>query len=367
MQHLNKRGNIYYFRKRIPTSILHLCTVKEINRPLSKDKKLALQISKYYNNLFNMIDLCMKTNQDPTRYIKKLNLQQIKQVDIYKQFLHTKQGTSTNSYREYKQQLELLQHLLPKDIKKLSYSHIDTIIKTISKLPKRNIQKYRELSLKELIKSTVPEKDRISIKSQNEYIKTLRALLKFCYERQYIDRPYTINLLSNKTTTRNQRQSLSKDDLAKLFNHKKVGKLSKVLYLSGMRLSELYKCKITTIDNVKVFDLTDTSTDLKTESSHRIIPIHNSLSEYIEDILKEITKTSDKRYSRIVSETLNTSGKTLHSLRHTFATELASKGIEESIIVELMGHSHKSMSMSRYVKGLPVQLLKDAVDKIHTP
>ena len=364
MQRLNKRGNIWYYRKRIPTSIIHLCTVREINRPLSRDKRLALKIARYYDNLFNMIDLSLKVNQDPILYIKQLNLQAVREVDIYKMFLNSKQGISDTVYREYRQQLSLFQTLLPRDLVKLNYSVIERVVKVVTGLPKRNIQKYRDAPVKKLIKLKVPESDRISIKSQNEYLKTLKALFRFAYERQYIDREYAIKLFKNKVSARNQRLPLDKEDISKIFYMEDVSSMSKILYYSGMRLSEVYKCKLDVVDGIKVFDLTDTSVELKTESSHRIIPVHKNLEQFIENILEKAISKSDKYYSRVISKQFKDSRKSLYSMRHSFATELASAGIETGVISELLGHAHSGMTLSRYVKGFPVQILKDAVNTL---
>ncbi len=52
------------------------------------------------------------------------------------------------------------------------------------------------------------------------------------------------------------------------------------LAYSGLRPSELWKCKISTSkDNIIYFDLTDKDLQLKTMSSYRVIPLHNKLLE----------------------------------------------------------------------------------------
>lgn len=55
---------------------------------------------------------------------------------------------------------------------------------------------------------------------------------------------------------------------------------------------------------------------------------------------------------------------TLYSLRHSFATEMASKGIEPHIIAELLGHAHNGMTLGRYVKGFPIKLLSEAINRL---
>lgn len=68
--------------------------------------------------------------------------------------------------------------------------------------------------------------------------------------------------------------------------------------------------------------------------------------------------------SQYINRQFKVSKGTLYSLRHSFATILASKGVEPHIISELLGHSHGGMTLLRYVKGFPVQMLKDAVDTL---
>ena len=56
MRNISLRNNIYYYRRQIPKSIIHLSTIKRIYRPLSRDRQLALQLAKQYDNLFNRIE-----------------------------------------------------------------------------------------------------------------------------------------------------------------------------------------------------------------------------------------------------------------------------------------------------------------------
>ena len=44
MKYLQMRNNRYYYRRRIPTSLHDIATIKVIFRPLSTEKKLALEI-----------------------------------------------------------------------------------------------------------------------------------------------------------------------------------------------------------------------------------------------------------------------------------------------------------------------------------
>ncbi len=366
MKHLIKRGNIYYYRKRIPTAIQHLSTVREIHRPLSSDLKSAKRLLRQYEHLFTMIDLALKLRHSIDNLVKELQLPTVKQKSIYDVFLESKRDVAATSYREYRQQLELFKVLLPTSLDKLSYKHIDTVKEVLNKLPKRNIQKYRDMSLRQVIKSTPTEDERLSVKSRNEYLKTLRALLKLAKQRNYLSTEFTIDLFKNKVSTRSQRDTLNTDEKNLLFNDSRVGSMAKICYYSGMRLSEVYKCSIKLVDDVLCFDLTDRSISLKTDSSYRVVPVHEDILNDIEVLMDDARSVTDKVISRRASKLLNTKGKTLYSLRHSFATELAARGIETGVISELLGHTQKGMTLSRYVKGYPVQLLSRSISVLES-
>ncbi len=70
--------------------------------------------------------------------------------------------------------------------------------------------------------------------------------------------------------------------------------------------------------------------------------------------------------SQYIGRQFKVSEDTLYGLRHSFATHLASKDIEPYIISELLGHSHKDMTLSRYVKRFSVKLLSEAIDKLES-
>ena len=90
-----------------------------------------------------------------------------------------------------------------------------------------------------------------------------------------------------------------------------------------------------------------------------MIPVHHSMSEP-----EKILEDYKSMHPRMISRGFKAEEGTLYSLRHSFATELASKGVEPHIISELLGHSHKGMTLGRYVKGFPVEQLKEAIDKL---
>jgi len=190
----------------------------------------------------------------------------------------------------------------------------------------------------------------------------MNSLLKFACERDYISKQYKVTMMKKSTGAREERQALSIGSIKALLEATTEAKLQSaytLLYLTGMRVSEAYKCKITVVDGVKCFDLTDKSIALKSNSSYRLIPVHSSM-DHPEQILSD-TRSMDKEFIGKKCSAKLAEG-TLYSLRHSFATEMATGGVEPYIISELLGHTHDGMTLGRYVKGFSVKKLKEAVD-----
>lgn len=217
--HIQKRGNNYNYRRRVPVKLQSLLQIKEYRRALAPDKEDARMLATTYDTTFNQILIHLKLGavDKIPELLKILGLNQqekvIKHDSVYISFLRNKENIAPSSYREYKQQLALFEVLLPSNLRTLSYPHLDIIKDVLSKLPKRNIQKFRDMDLQKLVKAKTSIKERISTKSQNEYLKTLRALIKFAVQRNYMDKEVEVTLFKNKTSARNQRQTLTKSEM----------------------------------------------------------------------------------------------------------------------------------------------------------
>ena len=361
MKYIEYRGDTYYYRRRIPSSIQSRCSIKVIHRPLSTDKKLAYKLVTRYNHLFDMIDFGIKLKQDITPLIEELNLlaSPKQRINIYESYLQN-QDTSDKRLSKIQRILSVLKVLLPANISTVNMNTLDTIKHTLSTMPKRSTNKYRTMEIKEVVRIKAKPSERMSTETLNDHLKILNSLIKYCYERDLIAKPYSVTMAKKTTSSRNERVALTPDTVKQAITTSKTTELSNaftLLYLTGLRPSEVSKCKITTIDGIQCFDLTDTSINLKSTSSHRLIPVHRSIKEP-EKLLEDFSSMS----TQYISRQFKVEKGTLYSLRHSFATELASHGVEPHIISELLGHSHSGMTMGRYVKGLPVQMLKNTID-----
>jgi integrase len=247
----------------------------------------------------------------------------------------------------------------------------------ISILPNKNISQYRNMEIETLVaqiasKQLKPSEDELlSTSTANKLIKRIRALGYFGASTGLF------NLSTNTATVkvkskgqREERDHLAHEEIIRLLS--KADSRTKLLIqltrYSGMRLSELNKCTIKTIDGILCFDLKSSAQPLKTQSSYRVIPVHSALFPLMDEYIDLIEQKSDlkhlaRRVKRLIDSTLTTTDKkSLYSLRHSFATELIQHGADSAIVSELLGHSHSTMTLQRYAKGFSIQRLQEVIE-----
>ena len=257
----------------------------------------------------------------------------------------------------------------------INYNDLLNLKAIITKLPKRNIQKYRKMELHDILRNldAVKKEERLSARTINKYIKWLRALFSFGIMLNHLQVNLVNSLPLQKTLDdKLQRLPLDEVELTILLESvpQQMQYLLKILAYTGLRLSELYKCTITEIDGYRCFSLTDRAIKLKTKSSYRVIPVHKNLLDGMKDFEELRSKVSSDNLARTASDTIkklkfkDMNKKSLYSLRHRFATQLIQKGADSSIVSELMGHSHSTMTLSRYSTGFSVKQLQVVLEML---
>jgi len=285
----------------------------------------------------------------------------------------------------------------------------------IRKLP-RNRNKnplYRDKNYHELVKMNV--KDSIHTTTINKHIGYCSSFYEWSINHGYSTiNPFKGLKLKKEVRPRDERDRFTDLELKKIFGKENYIHFTKIeerryeLYwtpligvFSGLRLGE-----ITTLylDNIKeisgnhrekrwCFDIVEEpereDKHLKTKSSRRIVPIHDTLLklnfiEFIELLKKkdpsrerlfQELKLSEGNYNKNVSTFFNkrylpslglkTDKKNFHSFRHTVSDHLKQKGIEPHFVNELLGHSSGNIDMDRYGKGYnPDILYNKCVKKI---
>lgn len=402
MKHLTKTPNGFYkIRIRVPYNLQPYFRRIEINKSLNtKIYKVAKVKAKNIISSFDNILLTYELNAKDKKLIEskanqfiKETLQQkhTKKIDLtymtYKEAMknfniyyknleisETKKQTNLNFLNDIFLNLinsnELLSNTTFKEISK-----IKTLLQT---LPKRNIQKYRDKSINQLLKIKIPYEDRILVNTLKGYMKIITRFYNFCIAQHYITiNPCHYVKVKTEVSDMDEREPFTKEEIKKLkdiFHGYDIYKqiIYYTLMYTGMRASELPKAEIKfTEKGFYYFDLTNPKIKLKTKNSHRIIPFHKELMRLkAYDLLPiALNKTTLNWVRRVFNERIKvkittSSKKVLYSLRHTVATELKYSDIDPLIISEILGHAHEGITMGRYASRYPLELLKEAIDKL---
>jgi integrase len=288
----------------------------------------------------------------------------------------------------------------------------------IKKLPRnRNkLQQYRDLDFHEQVLLNVDEKDRISTKTVNNILGYVSSFMEWSVINDLVEKNFFKGMkLKIQVRQRDERDRFTEKELKKIFqkhNYIEFTEVEKHKYsnywsplisvFSGMRLGEITSLYLDNIIQVKCngrgkrwcFNILEESDrpdkHLKTLSSRRIIPVHDTLIdlgfiEFIEllkkrhknrerlfqeltysegNYIKNVSVFFNKRYLTLLG--LKTDKKNFHSFRHTVVDHLKQKGVEISYINELLGHSSGNIDLDRYGKGYNSDIIYNkCVKKIH--
>ncbi len=186
-------------------------------------------------------------------------------------------------------------------------------------------------------------------------------------------------------------RALGNDDIRKLYSAvtlhtcdslilRRDTAMISILILCGLRLGEFISLEVRDIDFEKKL-LTVRGTTSKSHKS-RYIPMHDMLIFHLRDYIAErngrkytaskliVSATSDRGLSRqgLKSWVKRLSEKSgvkfhLHSLRHSFACNLAKKDVNAVKIQKLLGHSSLDMTMT-YLRSIVAESLQDDINKL---
>jgi len=392
-------NGFFKYRRRLPKELDDFFNTKELIRSLGNNEieatKKALAITNVLNEateltklssipksvVFDLLSdkLQLKPSTSKPNPLDKSKLSSIAQLYIEQ---------SNVTPLEHSKRIYFLQSLLPSllevlfkegdiSINLLTYEKILMIRKLLLKMPNMNYGNFKTMNLTSLLSKihkgtfVVNQKHLVSTETVNKNLKRIKSILLFAQDIGIYTSsiPKAITMQPKETSSRDYKAILAQEELEQLLLNTPddIRYIYEILYFTGMRRSELYKCQVVKVDEVLCFDLRSPSSKLKTKSSYRIIPVHDKLLYRIGEfkVLIESLKPDrlTKNFTRIAKKVLqDTECKSLYSLRHTFATNLIANGVQPEVVSELMGHAHSTMTMNRYVKGYPVRVLKESID-----
>ena len=251
-----------------------------------------------------------------------------------------------------------------------------SISKEIKTTDKRAIRSWIvELSLKKL-----------SPKSINRKIATLKSFFKFLIKREVIEINPSTNITSLKTDQKIPNFLKEKDVnflfdnliLEKNFNGERDMMILELLYGTGIRISELINLKTRNINLPK-----KEMKIMGKRKKERIIPLHQQIISQIKKYLgkkNEIKSTHEfllctnkgkKLYPMLIyrivkkhlSSLINSKKYNPHLLRHTFATHILNKGGDLNSIKDLLGH--ESLAATQIYTHNSIEKLKETFKASH--
>jgi integrase/recombinase XerC len=232
------------------------------------------------------------------------------------------------------------------------------------------------------------KEEKLTAKSINRKISTLRSFFKFCLKQGMIAQSPMGKVIAPKNEKRLP-QFVSEAHMDTLFNHVEFGddwqgKTDRLLlllfYNTGMRLSELIGLRESSFNPAN-----NTVKVLGKGNKERIIPVSSALIDAIKEygVLKKLLPVESPAENLLVTE----NGKALqpravyaivkkylslvttiekrspHILRHTFATHLTNNGADINAVKELLGHS--SLAATQVYTHNTIEKLKNVHQKAH--
>ena len=227
--------------------------------------------------------------------------------------------------------------------------------------------------------------------SITKYMSGVRAPIDLAVDVEFWikDNPFKGLKLAQRGKPAVKRSKFSVEGLKLLFSmsipHQEKLTL-RILAVTGFRLEEAASLRWEDIklgQGVSYFDLTDPTKMLKTDNSHRRLPIHKDLLPYIEEHREltggegnlfiyshnkdgKVSSHASKKLTIYTRQCRDATKTTLsvHSIRHTVDTLMLRTGMQDSTRKYLMGHEMDPNDKTYLDVEDALQLLKKAVDKI---
>jgi integrase len=268
----------------------------------------------------------------------------------------------------------------------------------LMRLPANLYKKYPGQSSCQLLER--PDIVPMSMKSVNKHVGAMGALLRYCAGEGIVRSNYAAGLkVSAKKRADEERDAYTPEDIKRIVDNLPRQKQNPEKYwipligcYTGMRLNEicqLYLEDVQEVDSVWCISINDQHDKrLKNASSRRVIPIHPKLMElgFLDHVNKVRTAGHPwlwmnltwmdihgysngfgkwyQRFNRV--HVTRDPKRVFHSFRHLVTDMMKQAGVQDTLIAEIVGHSHGShtMTMGRYGKRYQPKVLLEALKRL---
>ena len=232
--YLQLRNHTYHYRRRIPKTLQGYFSSNFYYKSLQTDNiKIAKASAKKLDVIFSDNIVKISFNISPDLEELSVNEPKINKPakasnatfwSITNKYLESL-DVSKDRYKKVSKYLSVISNLV---LEAVTQDSIDVLKKKLSKLPKGNVQRYKELEAIEQVKLEVPEKDKLSVRTKNDYVKVINALCKFACKRNLLEKEYSLKSFTETVFPRDQRQAITRDNVKKLIRGARSKELSLV-------------------------------------------------------------------------------------------------------------------------------------------
>lgn len=285
-------------------------------------------------------------------------------------YCEVENGLSNNTQKNYQRYLNKFSQWLKKNKKEsLKPNELDSkIIWDYRLFLSRNIDPVSGRGLKKT--------------TQNYYLIALRALLNYFADRDIASLPANKIKLPKDARSDKNIKFLTLEQIKKLLDAPDINNntglrdraILEVLFSTGLRIAELgnlTRDQFANIENKKDFELSIIGKGNHPRTVYFSERALSWLKKYLEtrqDEEKSVFHVSTRTIERLVKKYAILSGipifTTPHTLRHSFATDLLSQGLDLRAIQELLGH--RSVTSTQIYTHITDKRLRDVHRKFHS-
>lgn len=320
-----------------------------------------------------------------------------KKEDFYKKLIDhythpTKYITVADAYTEWMNERIKYNEIKPQSITRIQNNYKRLFLGNNNKIYARKIWFISEEEIRIFIKDTLLQ-FHLTRKGFADFKTLIRGIWRYAYNKNYttikisqlITELYITKNMIKPTEKHGKKEVFFRDEAETIIEFLKQSKILTdkgllLMFQTGMRVGELSALTVNDIgtetihvNKTEIHFTNDTNHDTveiantpKTEAGNRFIILTDYSKQTVNDILELRTGRSEylferkngtriagqcfNRRLRRVCEKLGIPPRSCHKIRKTFATRLINGNVDESLIVEQMGHSDISTTRRYYYR-----------------
>lgn len=309
--------------------------------------------------------------------------------------------------------IEIFNYLGLNDVSKATRADMLKVREVLQKLPKNRKQRFKNISLSELL-AREDQSDGLDVVTiNNKYLIKMAAIFKWALKNDLIEKNLTegLELRVPSRKASDARKAFNQEQVAKLLNASKAYSLKHsgkpyhyyvptLAAITGARLNEIAQLQVkdirateagTTYIHINEDGSNLTGKSIKNAHSDRCVPLVDGAYGFVlADFMKLVADRRETMgdtamvfdglrlmkngYGEQISKWFNRTllpkviadrdGLAFHSFRHTVATQLKQHGIELAYAQAIMGHSSGSITYDRYAKEVEADTLAKIIKEV---